>query len=206
MLNMKRTALFLAATAALLGAAPAAAQDAGQVGITMGYPATIGVLWHPSDRIGLRPEVSLTRGTSETTITLSTPVFGVPRVSESEVTTSENWLVGTGVSALFYLVKGDALRTYVSPRFTYARSSSTGTTFVSLPVVIAPPTTVTSNYGVSGSVGAQYALAKRFGVFGEVGLAYARSTITPNSTTFRSEGKNTTIGLRSGVGVVLYFR
>src|SRR5436190_11165577 len=147
-----RHTLLLTTIAAFVGAAPAAAQDAGQIGITMGYPAAIGVLWHVSDRIGLRPEVSLVRGTSETTITLSIPIVGAP--TTSEVVTSENWQVGTGVSALFYLGKGEALRTYVSPRFTYLRNSTTGTAFASLPTVVAPSTTVSSNYGVAGSVGA----------------------------------------------------
>ena len=32
-------------------------------------------------------------------------------------------------------------------------------------------TTVVANYGASGSLGAQYALAKRFGLFGELGLS-----------------------------------
>jgi hypothetical protein len=198
-----RSTLLFAAIAAFVWAAPAAAQDAGQIGITMGYPAVIGVLWHVSDRIGIRPEVSLARGKSETSITLTVPVVGAP--TTSDVVTSENWQVGTGVSALFYLVKGEALRTYVSPRFTYLRNSTTGTAFASVPTIATAPTTVSSNYGVSGSVGAQYALAKRFSVFGEAGLAYTRSTVAPDSTTFRSESKSRTIGLRSGVGVILYF-
>ena len=38
----------------LLGARVASAQDARTFGVTMGYPATVGVLWHVNDKLAVR--------------------------------------------------------------------------------------------------------------------------------------------------------
>ena len=43
----------------LCGVTGAAAQDGGKAGITMGYPASIGILWHAGDRVAIRPEFSI---------------------------------------------------------------------------------------------------------------------------------------------------
>src|SRR5262245_14690443 len=94
----------------IVGAAPTAgAQDSPRVGITMGYPASIGVLWHISDRVAVRPEFSFTVTDSS---------------SESLINDEANfWSLGTGVSVLFYSSLTDNLRTYVAPRFSYSRTS-----------------------------------------------------------------------------------
>ena len=42
----------------LLSAAVSEAQEKGQSGLTMGYPGSIGFLWHPTDRVGIRPEIA----------------------------------------------------------------------------------------------------------------------------------------------------
>ena len=39
------------------GMGSANAQDNPRVGLTMGYPTSIGVLWHVTDRIAIRPEI-----------------------------------------------------------------------------------------------------------------------------------------------------
>ena len=84
-------------------ATTAVAQEPSRVGISMGYPASIGVLWHLSDRVAVRPEFSFTLTDSS---------------SESIIDDESNfWSLGTGVSVLFYSSLTDNLRTYVAPRF-----------------------------------------------------------------------------------------
>ena len=43
----------------------AVAQEKGQTGLTMGYPATIGLIWHIGDSAALRPEFSFSRTANE---------------------------------------------------------------------------------------------------------------------------------------------
>src|SRR3989442_6914007 len=88
----------------LLCSGPAArAQEQGKVGITMGYPASIGILWHATEKVALRPELSITG-------------------SHSDSSDSDSVTVGTGLSALFYGAGGNNVRPYISPRFNYAHS------------------------------------------------------------------------------------
>src|SRR5438477_13164983 len=89
------------------------AQDAPKVGLTMGYPSSVGVLWRVADRVALRPEITLSRTTGES---MGSDLAGVAPLS-----TDESTGVGAGISALFYVGRWDALRTYVSPRFAYSR-------------------------------------------------------------------------------------
>src|SRR4051812_40532108 len=76
------------------------AQDAPKVGLSMGYPAAIGVIWHVTDRLALRPEMSVTKSASEfigSSITFSSG--GVP-VTTTTTTTTDAWQVSAGVSGL----------------------------------------------------------------------------------------------------------
>jgi hypothetical protein len=206
---MRNTILF-AAMAAFVCASPARAQETPRFGIVMGYPAAVGVLWTVSERVAVRPEVSISRTSSESTTTL----VGLPTLPgfvTSSTTSSSGWQLGAGVSALLYLTKGDALRTYVSPRYTYARSSTTiegrlGSPIVPMPA--GPATTVTTSHSTSGAFGGQYTLGKRFGLFGELGLNYQHSGETPSlgsSPFVTNDFKGWSLSLRSGVGVILYF-
>ena len=144
---MRTRRILLLACSIIVGATTAAgAQEAGTVGITMGYPAAIGLLWHLSDRIALRPEFSFTLTDSS---------------SESLVNDESHFLsLGTGVSALFYWPATDNLRTYAAPRFSYARTHGDSSTTES----------TTDVYTIAGMFGAQYSLGRRFAAFGEVGL------------------------------------
>ena len=198
---MRVRTIVLAVAIAIPGLTTAAwAQETPKVGIAMGYPAAIGIVWQVTDDIALRPEVTLTRSSGESLLT-SVSVSNGTTTTTSSLITSDNWQAGFGLSALFYTSKHDALRTYVSPRWAYARlggSSNTGTTV---------DTTGNSQF-VSGSFGAQYAVGPRFSVFGEVGLAYSRPVSTPVVSPANTPLQNTisrTFGARSGAGVVLYF-
>jgi hypothetical protein len=172
----------------LLSPAVVDAQEKGQTGITMGYPAAIGVVWHATDRIAIRPELQFSAGTSE-----STP-------AGFDGTSSSSWSVGVGVSALFYLNQWDGLRTYVAPRFSYLKARSS--------VDVGGPfggdsTLRSSSYAITGLFGAQYSLHRRFSVFGEVGLGFTDQDSTSSVLTIRSSSN--TWGTRTGVGVLFYF-
>jgi len=180
------------------------AQDAPKVGVTMGYPSSIGVIWQVTGRVAVRPEMTLSRVTGDSS---ANDLAGAAPLS-----TDETNGVGTGISALFYLGRWDALRTYVSPRFAYSRNSTSAST-----ANAGSPSTsdsTVSSYVTSGSFGAQYALGRRFGLFGEVGLSYSRtstslsSSLATNGTTIvnvHSSSRANAVATRSGVGVIFFF-
>jgi hypothetical protein len=179
---------------AAFGAGTAVAQEeSGQIGVVMGYPASVGVLWRAHDHVAVRPEISFVRTSGESTTN-----------GTASGSINDSWSVGFGASALFYLGTGDGLRTYVSPRFSYVRNSASTES--------APGALRSENwshtYSLAGSFGAEYALVKRFSVFGEVGLAYARQTSAYRSSTPNVLGNDSTassVGTRSAVGVIVYF-
>lgn len=109
-----RRFLFLAGGLLFLTCRTAGAQDAGKTGVTMGYPASIGFIWHASDKVAIRPELSISGGSSE-----SSP--------SSFAAENDTWSLGTGVSVLFYLDSYDHLKTYFSPRFTCSRNTTEST-------------------------------------------------------------------------------
>ena len=170
----------------------ASAQDKGKVGLTMGYPGAIGIQWHVSDKVAIRPEFSFTGSSSE----LESGSFG----SEGD-----SWTFGTNISALFYLTTDDKLRTYFAPRFTWSHGSSESELTGPLPTPIIVETESKSSgdaYGFGGSFGAQYGLGDRFLVFGELGFNYGHATSENN----RSTTKTTTNawGTRTAVGIVFF--
>lgn len=192
----RRNLVYLVVVLAVSAARGAAAQDAGAVGVVMGYPGALGVVWHVTDGIALRPDVSLTRSTSETT---STGLGG----TLTTVSTGEGWNTAVGLSALVTLKTVDRLRLYVAPRLAWSYSNSengsgaagTGIAF----------TTTTKGLIGSGSFGTQYQLHDRFAIFGELGLQYSGLDSTSDFPGSRSSGDSTTIGLRSAVGATFYF-
>ena len=188
------------ATAALLTLAPsiASAQESGRVGISMGYPTAVGVVWHMSDAIAVRPEVSFTTTTADVTLT-----------------TSSSTTYGVGVSGLFYVKRWDALRAYVSPRYSYQRGSSTSTLAINLPITLPielpsiESTSRSAQHTISGSFGAQYLAHEHFGIFGEIGAGYSTLKLTVDApasqTGLISAPTGHSFGVRSGAGVIFYF-
>ena len=214
---MRRILLLGAAVLALVPRA-AAAQDTPALGLVMGYPAQVGILWKVSDRVALRPAIDWSRSESDSTTTTTT-ILGVPSIPSITTTTtsaSSNWSVGAGVSALIYLSTREALRTYVAPGFAYSRTSttiqSTGTinsgTIPIPPTIIGPTAQHASTYTTTGVFGAQYTLAARFGLFGELGLGYVHSGEVPVfsvGSIVQRDASNWSLAVRSGVGVILFF-
>ena len=182
MRTMMTIQLLVPAVWLLMGNA-ADAQEKGRTGLTMGYPASVGLVWHPSDAFALRPELSLSTVSSDSSMT------GVRDGSS----------VGVGLSALFYVGRWDSLRAYVSPRFTFNR----------VRIDSFNDAGPTKTYGWSGSFGTQYALHRKFSVFGEVGVGHSHAVERFASTVFGSSMvSQSTIdswSTRTGVGVLFYF-
>jgi hypothetical protein len=177
-----RRLLSLVGCVVLAGTAAAQAQDTRQVGVTIAYPTSVGVLWPISDRVSLRPDFTYSGSSSEA----------------SSGFEASSWSIGTGVSVLFYLTEHDHVRTYFSPRFDYSRSSSrSGTSGIPIP----PIDTSRWASGGSGAFGVQYKPGDKFGVFGEVGFGVSYAKL-PSVT--GTQGHTTGWGLRSGVGVIFY--
>lgn len=172
------------------GLGTAHAQDDPRVGLTMGYPTAVGVVLRVTDRIAIRPELDVSR-TTVTTDSTST-------VFPNERDESTSRLIRPGISALIYVGRLEGLRTYVSPRFSYSSAKTTQSDSSSEPE--------TTTYLASGSFGAEHRFSDRFAVFGELGIEYARSSFNVTALpTLSLSTRRTTVGARSGAGIVLYF-
>lgn len=183
-MNERSTVLVgLGVLVAGLTAMPASAQEPGDVGLTVSAPSAIGVIWHVTPRVAVRPDLSFSFSESDAEIgsDLSSHSFSL------------------GGSVLFYTGRWDNLQTYVSPRLSYSWASSSfeggGTTFDS----------TTDGWSLAGTFGAQYLLGTRFAVFGEAGLAYSSQTAEVPSTISDNERTTWSFGTRTVVGATLYF-
>jgi hypothetical protein len=168
--------------------ASASAQDDRKVGLTIGYPSAVGVIWQAADRVAIRADTLFSSSWTDTDPSNAGDEF-LRFVGVSSSTSSRT--VGVGVSVLITVARWERLRAYVAPRAAYLRSTSSsefsfpaGTPALPplpglpvLPIRIQPVTfeTRTSTQTYSGSFGTQYRLADRFAAFGEVGVAYASS-------------------------------
>ena len=211
---MRLTAIVLTALMSVVVAPGVArAQDEGKVGLTMGYPSSVGVVWKVAEGVALRPEITLSRSTGDSS---TDDLLGAVPVS-----TNDSTGVGAGISALFYIHRWEGLRTYVSPRFSYSRISTSASTSGSTSTT----ESTTSSYLTSGSFGAQYSLGRHFGLFGEVGLGYTAtstaltSTLTTGFTSVvngvvtqssrvqavQSSSHANAFSTRSGAGVIFFF-
>jgi len=170
------TRIFRTALLALLLPASAFAQETPKVGLVMGVPAAASVIWHISDRVAIRPEISFATAGSE--------ALGVDANQTN---------VEPGFSVLLFTARWDNVRAYVSPRYVYSHSTTSA--------LVAD--VGTHRHEISGSVGAEFTPHRRFGVFGEVGVAWERSTSDAGS--FLGEVIVSTWRVRSAVGVILYF-
>lgn len=190
-----RNLIYLVVVLAVSAARPVAAQDAGAVGVAMGYPGALGVVWHVTDGIALRPDVSVTRSSSETT---STGLGG----TLTTVNTAEGWNTAVGLSVLVTVKTVERLKVYVAPRLAWSYSRSDNESGAGTAIAF---TTTTKGVIASGSFGAQYLLHDRFAIFGELGLQYSGLDNTSDFSGSRSSGDSTTVGLRSAVGATFYF-
>jgi hypothetical protein len=203
--------LIVALSVGLVLPAHAWAQQASRVGLSIGYPASIGVLWHVSDGFAIRPEFSIAGGSSESA---TQPGSSSGLVTSGSNTTGDSHLHGAGVSALIFLGRWENLRAYITPRVSYSDiASTTESAITGVPGASSTVRSSIDGHAISagGAFGALYRLGNRFGVFGELGLTWTEqeteTTTTSGSTSAasRSTGTSTNWGTRSGVGVVFYF-
>jgi hypothetical protein len=182
----------------------ASAQGRRQFGVTMGYPAAVGVVWHATERIGIKADVNFSL--------LSSEIDAGPFLPERETSTNS---FGFGIAGLFYTGRSDNVSLYFSPRFAYTTTTSEVESDViafsaAFPIQIPIPTrrldfrTESSSYSVAGSFGAQYSPIRRFSVFGELGLNYT-SQHSESPFSVLSETDGSAFGVRSAIGIVLYF-
>src|SRR5215510_1432448 len=177
--------------------AGADAQDHGPIGVVVAYPGSIGAHWDLSEGVAIRPDFSFAFGSSDSS---SNSQFGGALASSNDRRSFE-----VGVSALFYLKRWDALRTYVSPRFAYGRETTSSDSAAS-PGGVGEIRNHVSDYITSGSIGAQYTLGQRFAVFGEAGVAYTHSQGSlSGSAPVVFDTSGWTVASRAGVGAVVYF-
>ena len=195
-----RVRVLLGVVMLVAAARSAAAQEAGDVGVTMGYPGALGIVWHVTDGIAVRPDIAFTRSTSEST-TSATGVFSGAGLSSTS--TSDGWGTTVGVSVLVNVRTIERLRLYLAPRLAYAHSTTDNET--GLTGALTGFTAKTTGVLASGSFGSQYNVHDRFAVFGELGLQYTTQTTTSDFPGSSTEAEGTTFGLRSAVGVTFYF-
>jgi hypothetical protein len=180
-----RRLLFVAAGLFFAASGTAGAQEAGKAGITIAYPASIGVIWHATDSVAIRPAFSFSHSDND---------------SDASDSHSTGFAIDLGV--LFYVKKYDNVRTYVSPRFLYSRSSSTATP-TSTQGTLPETTIIGTTTGAAGVFGAQYAPSNRVSVFGEVGIAFNHRH-TESGLPGLGDLKGSTWGTTAGVGVIFY--
>lgn len=102
-----RPGTLLASLVASLVATPASAraQQDDRIALTVSTPTALGVLWHTSDRLALRPEINLTHS----------------RLTGTPATTGAT----LGTSLLLYTSGASATRTYLAPRLAAQLTSQT---------------------------------------------------------------------------------
>ena len=214
---MRRGHLVVCVAAALLVGRVAAAQEAGQVGVTMGYPTAVGVLWHLTSRVAIEPEIAISRIRAESQFE-STVIIGTTTLTTAVLTTTtDGWTSSPGVALRIYVAKWDNVSTYVAPAYSYHRTSTTTTT--TAPITFPGSGTRTDTrkslseaHEMRAMFGVQYAPHRKFSVFGEVGLRYADADL-PRVTSVSgaglgsasSSGTTKSFGNATAVGIAFYF-
>jgi len=186
---MMRTERVFATLAALIvSACPAFAQDGGKVGVAMAYPAAVGIVWHATDAIAIRPSVTYGGSSTETTTT---------------ATGSSGWNVGTTIAALFYVKKYDSVRTYISPSYRYSHTSTTIHPASGSASPIGDLTSTGNMNGGAGTFGAEFTATTHLRIIGEVGFAFShvsQKSMIVSTTTLNGKAW----GATAGVGLVFY--
>lgn len=207
---MKR--LMIGVSMVLSVGANALAQDAGQIGITMGYPSAVGIIWQVTDRVAVRPSIAFSTGSTDSGTLIPDLALLGGAIQSDEISST---IVTAGVSGLFYFGQWDKLRAYVSPGYAYGRAfSNIGSTFLN--------DDKHTTYQVTGSFGAHYQFHHRFAVFGETGIGYNHSRTTFSTTLFvpvipvgvnvpapvirTAETNSHNWSTRTGAGVIFYFK
>jgi hypothetical protein len=189
-MTRKCVGVFVLLLVAMAAGTVASAQEKGNIGVNLGYPS-VGVTWHVTETVAVRPELTFSIGSSSTTA--GSGVDG----SESDA-----WAIGFGVSGLFYVAEWDSVKGYVVPRFAMTRSSADGLSTIEGSKI----ETTSRSYDLSLSAGAQYALSARISVFGELGLNYTkRHSESDGVASFLLDSDSWAFGPRTAIGLIVYF-
>ena len=156
-----------------------------RTGLVVSTGSAVGLVLPISERLAIRPEMS----------------FSVAEVESDRGSETETSAVTGAVSVLITLRRWDDLRTYVSPRLSFIRTTGTS-------VVTSGPTsnsfeTTNTGSGIAGSFGADYRLGERFAIFGETGLTFSRQT--SDSDFSADDSTSRSFGTRTAVGIVFFF-
>lgn len=180
----------------LLSSGPAFAQDAPTLGLVIGAPAHVGLLWQVSERVAVRPDFSWSWSRTEATGQFS----GTYEASTRGVR------VSPGIGVLFRLSDDERLQTYLATRYGFSRSSTSSESDLSVPGIPGSSRSLTRStqrsHSGGAAFGARYAPGSRFGVFGEFGLEYSSSS---GSVAAAIDSTSKAAGTRAGVGVILFF-
>jgi hypothetical protein len=180
----------IAALVCVGAGAPAAAQDNPRLGLNFGYPS-IGLTWHATKRVAVRPEFSFSLGSSS-----ATSGSGV------EGSEADNWGVGIGVSALFYVADWDGVRAYVAPRLSFNTSKTSSVTSISS----SKAENTSDGWDLGALFGVQYSFTRRLAAFGEVGFSYAdRHSEYSGLSSLVSKTDSWGFGPRTAIGMIFYF-
>lgn len=213
---MRRGHLVVCVAAVLLLGRAAAAQEPGRVGIAMGYPGAVGVLWHVTSRVAIEPEIAIAKTRVESRFDTNL-IIGTTVISSASITTTtDGWTTSPGVALRIYIGKWDDVSTYIAPGYVYHHNSSTSTTTGpgGFGGVARTETreVQSATHEVRGMFGVQYAPHRRFSVFGEVGLRYASGKLPRLTTSSGTElggaaigGTTKSFGNAGAVGVAFYF-
>lgn len=209
-------------------AVDAAAQQENKVGLVVGYPTSVGVLWRLSDRVAIRPEGSISWTSSEQqsqTAPVSFPGSGVPLITYTTTTHqhSDSVSAAVGASVLVTLTSAERFRMYLVPRVAMAvtRTSDRYETRTQVVSSTLPAGGVITGLGdetrtsawtsrapsLSVGLGASTRAHERFELFAEIGVGYSRTRVPTIQVAqaFSHESSTHGIALRSGVGATIFF-
>ena len=164
--------LYTTAAAALLTVAlvsPAAAQEK-PVGITFGYPGSVGVFWQVRERVALRPEFTI----------------GYSNERDPDISlTASGWRFGMATSAVLTLYRDKPRHLYAVPYYEFRRRNIALAQDMSYaPDPLEPQrsaltlievNTHTYDHTIAGLIGIAFDVSDRSAVFAEVGPAYRKS-------------------------------
>lgn len=215
MFHMKRMCIAIAAAGVAIAvcAPPAHAQTDRRFGVVIAHPANIGVQWQAAGRVAIRFDGGYrqSRVESDATPTPFVPGFPGIRLPVFEVRSSTRSRgADLGLSVLMDLYRSDDLSVYVAPRIGVLLSSTefettiTGLSPSELAAFTFPANRESTSSTPSGgvAVGASHDVTPRFRIFGETGLSYSRNTIDGLAV---DDVRQSSFGLRSGVGIVVLF-
>src|SRR5262245_43154640 len=125
----------------VLTAASAFAQERGQVGIAMGAPSNVLVIWHATDRVAVVPKISFSNNSTDSRIESQLTINGVVVTTTTITVASDAWAASPGFDLRFRVGRWDTVSAYVAPGYTYLRSSTTTVTTTSSPFATVPSET-----------------------------------------------------------------